>query len=48
MGEGQRVVADIGIAVPALRVQRVGHGRVGADKPREQGIVTAPFEMHET
>jgi hypothetical protein len=40
--EGQRVVADIGIAVPALRVHRVGDRRIRAGEPRQDRIIDRP------
>jgi hypothetical protein len=45
--ERQRVVADIGIAVPALRAFRLAHHRIGTGKARDQRIVDAAVVVNE-
>src|SRR5262249_7671363 len=47
IGEGERVVADIGIAVPALRIERIRDCRIGAGEARKQRVVDAAVQMHE-
>jgi hypothetical protein len=38
IGEGERVVGDVGVAVPRLRIARIGHGRVGAEHAPEERV----------
>jgi hypothetical protein len=47
ISEGERIVADIGIPIPALRVGWIGHGRIRAGHAREQRVIDAPVQMHE-
>ncbi len=45
IGERERVVAHIGVAVPVLRVEGTFGRRVWRREPRQQGIVDAAIEM---
>ena len=47
VGEGERVVDDVAVAVPRLPVQRVGHERVGAHHAADQRVVDPAVQMHE-
>ncbi len=47
VGEVERAVADIGIAVPALRGERVLRHRIGGAEATEQGIVDAAVHVHQ-
>jgi hypothetical protein len=46
VGEGERVVDDVAVAVPRLAVQRVGHERVGAHHAADQRVVDPAVQVH--
>jgi hypothetical protein len=45
VGEGERVVDDVGVAVPRLPVHRVGHERLGLLVPAAEALIVGPI-MH--
>jgi hypothetical protein len=47
IGVGERVVPDVGVAVPGLPVERIAHHRIGAGHAADVRVVDAPVEMHE-
>ena len=47
VGDAERVVDDVGVAVPRLPVERVGHERIGAHHAPDQGVVHPAVEVNE-
>ncbi len=47
IGERERIIADIGVAVPALRAERTFRDRIRGREPRQQRIVDSAVHVHE-
>lgn len=47
VGDAERVVDDVGVAVPRLPVERIGHERIGAHHAPDQRIVHPAVEVNE-